>query len=198
MTEKVVLVNENDEVLGVEEKLATHLRGALHRAFSIFVFNSTGSLLVQRRTASKYHSAGLWSNTCCGHPRLGESTEAASRRRLFEEMGFDCELQKVFEFVYYAELGDGLFEHEYDHVLVGLFNGIPNPNPQEVDDWRWVELPKLKLELQQNPTHFTHWFRVALEPLWNRIQSSQIECVESATVNAHVVQDQWISSNSQL
>ena len=179
MTEEVVLVNDNDEVIGVEEKLATHLRGALHRAFSIFIFNSAGSLLLQRRTTSKYHSRGLWSNTCCGHPRLGESTEAASRRRLFEEMGFHCEIRKVFEFVYYAELEDGLFEHEYDHVLVGQFDGIPNPSRDEVDDWKWVDLATLKSEMRQNPESFTYWFKVALDPLWQRLQSSQMNCAGS-------------------
>jgi len=168
--EEVVLVNHKDEVVGVEEKLATHVRGALHRAFSIFIFSSTGNLLLQRRTTTKYHSGGLWSNTCCGHPRMGESTEAASRRRLYEEMGFDCEVRKVFEFIYYAELGGGLFEHEYDHVLVGQFDGVPIPSRDEVDDWKWVDPTKLRAEMRQNPQIFTYWFRVAFDPLWRLIQ----------------------------
>lgn len=172
MKEEVILVNENDEVTGVAEKLATHSRGALHRAFSIFIFNSLGQLLLQKRTASKYHSKGLWSNTCCGHPRPGESTETASRRRLHEEMGFDCELRKVFEFTYYAELDDGLFEHEYDHVLVGQFDGDPNPSRDEVDAWRWVDLAALKLDMKESPEDFTCWFKLALDPLCRYVTST--------------------------
>ena len=164
-TEQVVLVNEKDEVIGKQEKIRAHLLGALHRAFSIFIFNSRGQLLLQKRTTTKYHSRGLWSNTCCGHPRFGESTVQASRRRLSEEMGFDCELREMFEFVYRAELDDGLTEHEYDHVLVGNFDGTPNPSKNEVDDWKWIDLPTLKRDLQENPEEHTYWFRIALEML---------------------------------
>jgi isopentenyl-diphosphate Delta-isomerase len=125
--DEVVLVNDDDEVIGVAEKLAAHLSGDLHRAFSIFVFNSAAQLLLQKRAASKYHSKGLWSNTCCGHPRPGESIEEASRRRLYEEMGFECEVRQVFALTYFAELDGGLFEHEYDHVFVGQFDGARLP-----------------------------------------------------------------------
>jgi isopentenyl-diphosphate delta-isomerase len=170
--EEVVLVNENDEAIGVEEKLKAHLLGALHRAFSVFIFNSDGQLLLQKRASTKYHSRGLWSNTCCGHPRPGESTERASRRRLYEEMGFDCEVREVFDFIYHAELDNGLFEHEYDHVLVGRFDGEPNPSRYEVDDWKWVGLPELRLDVQQNPDAFTYWFKVSLGPLYGYIEST--------------------------
>lgn len=170
MREEVVLVNDKDEVTGVAEKLAAHLTGDLHRAFSIFVFNSAGQLLLQKRAASKYHSKGLWSNTCCGHPRLGESTEEASCRRLYEEMGFGCEVRKVFAFTYYAELDGGLFEHEYDHVFVGQFDGRPNPNQDEVGDWKWVGLSALRIDIQQNPEQFTYWLKVSLDQLCHHIR----------------------------
>jgi isopentenyl-diphosphate delta-isomerase len=169
--EEVILVNENDEAIGVEEKLQTHLLGSLHRAFSIFIFNSAGQLRLQKRASTKYHSKGLWSNTCCGHPRPGESTGEASRRRLHEEMGFDCEVREVFEFIYHAELDNGLVEHEYDHVLVGRFDGKPNPSLDEVDDWKWVGLATLKLDMRQNPGDFTYWFKVSLDPLCKYIES---------------------------
>jgi isopentenyl-diphosphate delta-isomerase len=170
--EEVVLVNESDEAIGVEEKLKTHVLGALHRAFSIFIFNSNGQLLLQKRAGTKYHSKGLWSNTCCGHPRPGESTEGASRRRLYEEMGFDCELREVFDFIYHAELDDGLFEHEYDHVLIGRFDGEPDPSQDEVDDWKWVGLAELKLDVERNPDAFTYWFKVSLSPLYVYIEAT--------------------------
>jgi isopentenyl-diphosphate delta-isomerase len=163
MEERVVLVNEEDEAIGVEEKMRAHLDGALHRAFSIFVFNSGGELLLQKRSSTKYHSRGLWSNTCCGHPRPGESVEAASRRRLREEMGFDCEVEEVFKFIYRAELEGGLFEHEYDHVLVGRFDGEPAPDGAEADDWKWVDLETLGADVRARPAEYTYWFKACLE-----------------------------------
>lgn len=178
--EEVILVNENDEVIGVEEKVKTHLSGALHRAFSVFVFNSAGQLLLQKRTDTKYHSRGLWSNTCCGHPRPGESTEEASRRRLSEEMGFDSEVREIFEFIYRAQLEDGLFEHEYDHVLVGNFNGIPTPNRDEVADWKWVDLTALKLDMEERPECYTYWFRVSLDELCRTIKPANTVSVRAS------------------
>jgi farnesyl-diphosphate farnesyltransferase len=163
--EEVILVNERDQVLGVEEKIKAHVVGALHRAFSVFVFNSAGHLLIQERARTKYHSKGLWSNTCCGHPRITETTEQASRRRLNEEMGIDCELREVFAFMYRAKLDDDLFEHEYDHVLVGTFDGEPCPNSEEVDNWKWAETTSLKLDIKENPQNYTYWFRISLETL---------------------------------
>src|SRR5918997_6014944 len=127
--EEVILVDERDRVLGASGKLRAHREGALHRAFSVFVFDGEGRLLLQKRARGKYHSAGLWSNTACGHPRPGEATREAARRRLREEMGFDCGLREAFQFLYRAELGGALVEHEYDHVLIGAHEGDPSPDP---------------------------------------------------------------------
>jgi isopentenyl-diphosphate delta-isomerase len=165
LTEQVILVNERDEIIGVEEKIKAHLVGALHRAFSIFVFNSADQLLLQKRSCTKYHSKGLWSNTCCGHPRPGESIEEASHRRLWEEMGFDCEVREIFKFTYRAHLDNDLVEHEYDHVLVGEFDGEPNPSRDEVDDWKWMDLTTLKHDMQENSENYTYWFRISLDVL---------------------------------
>jgi isopentenyl-diphosphate delta-isomerase len=173
--EEVILVNENDEVIGVGEKIETHLTGALHRAFSVFIFNSAGQLLLQKRARSKYHSKGLWSNTCCGHPRPGESTEEASRRRLGEEMGFECNVREVFEFLYHAKLDCGLSEHEYDHVLIGRFDGSPKPNADEVDDWKWVDLTSLESDVKENPNNYTYWLRVSLGELCRSIRPAEGE-----------------------
>src|SRR5262245_36737449 len=141
--ERVVLVDENDREIGTEEKLKTHQQGLLHRAFSIFVLNSEGQLLLQKRAAGKYHSPGLWGNTFCSHPRPGEELEAAVHRRLQAEMGFDCPLKRDFSFVYRVELNNGLIEHEIDHVFSGHHDGDPDANLEEVQDWRWVDLPTL-------------------------------------------------------
>jgi isopentenyl-diphosphate delta-isomerase len=172
--EEVILVNESDEVVGVAEKLATHACAALHRAFSIFVFSSAGELLLQKRTTTKYHSKGLWSNTCCGHPRPGESTEAASQRRLYEEMGFECEVRKVFSFTYYVELENGFFEHEYDHVFIGQFDGSPKPSPDEVEDWKWMDLATLRIDMQESPEDFTYWFKLSFDTLCKHVWSTDV------------------------
>src|SRR5205085_4273578 len=140
LVEQVILVDECDRELGVSEKLQAHRAGALHRAFSIFIFDADKRLLLQKRAQTKYHSAGLWSNTACGHPRPGEPTEAAAHRRLREEMRFDCALRPAFQFLYRAELSGGLVEHEYDHVFVGEFDDEPVPDRAEVEDWRWVRM----------------------------------------------------------
>src|SRR2546430_1187270 len=160
MTEQIILVDENDQELGVGEKLQTHLEGTLHRAFSIFVFDAERRLLLQKRARTKYHSAGLWSNTCCGHPRPGEATAAAAHRRLREELGFDCALRPAFDFLYRAELDGPLVEHEYDHVFVGEFNGAPQPDRAEVEDWRWVTMAELRHELRARPDDYSYWLRV--------------------------------------
>jgi isopentenyl-diphosphate Delta-isomerase len=170
--EELILVNENDQVIGVGEKIQTHLIGALHRAFSVYIFNSAGQLLLQKRSSTKYHSQGLWSNTCCGHPRLGESIEEAARRRLGEEMGFDCVVRKVFEFIYHAKLDNGLYEHEYDHVMVGTFNDSPTPNRDEVDEWKWVDLMTIKLDMGKHPEDYTYWFRTSFDELCRSINSN--------------------------
>lgn len=161
--ERVVLVNDQDEVIGTEEKTRAHLLGTLHRAFSVFIMNSEGQLLVQKRALTKYHSGGLWSNTCCGHPRPAETVAQASRRRLREEMGFESNLKAIFNFVYCAHLEDGLIENEFDHVLVGSFEGVPDPNPAEISEWRWIHLATLSVDLQRDPENYTYWFRLSFE-----------------------------------
>ena len=163
MTELVTLVDEQDREVGVAEKLSAHVEGRLHRAFSIFVFDEAGRLLLQRRAATKYHSGGLWSNTCCGHPRPGEATDAAAHRRLREEMNFDCPLRKAFDFLYRAEVGNRLVEHEYDHVFTGRYSGEPSPVAAEVAEWRWMSLSALRDELGANPDAYSYWLKVAVE-----------------------------------
>jgi isopentenyl-diphosphate Delta-isomerase len=160
--EQVILVDELDRELGVSEKLAAHRAGMLHRAFSIFIFDRDKRLLLQKRAQTKYHSAGLWSNTVCGHPRPGEPTAAAAHRRLQEEMRFDCRLRPAFQFLYRVELAGALIEHEYDHVFVGQFNREPAPDPAEVEDWLWVRMDELKRDLEQRPEAYSYWLRVAL------------------------------------
>jgi isopentenyl-diphosphate delta-isomerase len=147
MEERVILVDENDVERGTAEKLRAHAEGALHRAFSVIVFNRRGELLLQCRAGGKYHSAGLWTNTCCGHPRPGEDTLVAARRRLGEEMGIDCDLQPLFGLRYRADFANGLAENEYDHVFVGRYDGEPRPDPGEVQAWRWAPLDSLRGEL---------------------------------------------------
>ena len=161
--ERVILVDEQDRELGSCEKLRAHAEGALHRAFSVFVFDRKGRLLLQKRAGGKYHSGGLWSNTACGHPRPGEETAAAARRRLREEMSFDCELREAFSFLYRAELSGGLVEHEYDHVFVGTFEGSPVPDPSEVEDWDWVTLDELRRRLREEPARYSRWLKLAVE-----------------------------------
>jgi isopentenyl-diphosphate delta-isomerase type 1 len=162
MQERVVLVDEQDRELGEADKLEAHRTGALHRAFSVFVFDRTGRVLLQRRAQGKYHSGGRWSNTCCGHPRPGERIEAAARRRLNEEMSVDCELQPVGRFVYRAAVGE-LIEHELDYVLVGRFDGEPRPDPLEVAEWRRADLPALARDADAHPERYTVWLPRALD-----------------------------------
>ncbi len=163
--EQVILVDAGDCPVGQMEKQAAHQSGGtLHRAFSVFIFNSAGELLLQRRAAGKYHFPNLWTNTCCSHPRPGETTEAAAHRRLHEELGFDCPLTERFQFEYRAECpAVGLTEHELDHVFTGTYDGIPEPNPEEVSQVRWISLEDLTQELAAHPEQFTPWFLIAIE-----------------------------------
>lgn len=155
------MVDKNDRQEGTEEKLKAHQKGRLHRAFSIFIFSPKGEWLLQKRAKGKYHSGSLWTNTCCSHPQPGESLNKATHRRLKEEMGFDCPLEKIFRFSYRAKLDRGLTENEIDHVFVGEFAGRPRPNPEEAEDWRSVSWLKLDQELKKYPDRFTCWFRKA-------------------------------------
>lgn len=158
--EKVILVNEKDEPIGEEEKMKAHEKGILHRAFSVLVFNSKGELMMQKRAKTKYHSGGLWSNTCCSHPWPGEELVLGAKRRLREEMGFECELMEVMSFIYKAELDHGLIENEFDHVLTGRYDGEPMLNLDEAEDWRWISLDDLYSDLSGNPGSYTEWFKV--------------------------------------
>lgn len=162
VTERVILVDAADRPIGTAGKLAAHRAGRLHRAISVFVLNDGDELLLQRRAEGKYHSGGLWSNACCSHPRPGERTEDAARRRLMEELGFSCPIEHAFGMVYRADVGGGLVEHEYDHIFLGRWNGSPRPDPTEVADWKWVPLAALLDEVLRHPGRFTYWFRVAL------------------------------------
>ncbi|MEA2701625.1 MAG: isopentenyl-diphosphate Delta-isomerase [Candidatus Parcubacteria bacterium] len=159
----VILVDEHDTQIGTMEKLAAHAQGRLHRAFSVFIFHSDGRMLLQRRAAGKYHSGGLWSNACCSHPRPGEPVEAAAHRRLREEMGIDCDLRETHAFIYRAPFPNGLIEHEYDHVFVGRSDDLPAPNPEEVDDWVWMDIPELRRDMKEHPEDYTYWFKVAFD-----------------------------------
>lgn len=157
--ELVILVDEQDNETGTMAKLEAHQKGLLHRAFSILVINQKNEILLQQRAMGKYHSEGLWTNTCCSHPKPGETIEIAAHRRLQEEMGFDCSLEPAFSFIYKATLENQLLEHELDHVLVGKFEGKPIPNPQEVMNYRWISFKDLKEEIQLIPNNFTYWFK---------------------------------------
>jgi isopentenyl-diphosphate delta-isomerase len=163
MNEIVILVDPHDRQIGVEEKMKAHREGKLHRAFSVFVFNEKGEMLLQKRAPQKYHSGGLWTNACCSHPRPGEAIEQAAARRLQEEMGFVCELKKAFHFIYKAELDGGLIEHEFDHVFVGNYDGKVCPNIDEVADYRWLNVQTIKHELEHFQERYTVWFKIAFE-----------------------------------
>ena len=163
MEEHVILVDTNDNEIGIEEKIEAHKSRKLHRAFSIFILNSQNEMLLQQRANNKYHSGGLWTNTCCSHPRQGEEIEQAAHRRLKEEMGFDCNLKKAFHFIYKAELDNGLVENEFDHVFIGNYKGKVNPDPNEVNDYKWVNINSLKVDVNKHPESYTEWFKIAFK-----------------------------------
>lgn len=161
--ERVILVDNSDNTLGTEEKMKAHKLGLLHRAFSVFVFNQQGELMLQQRAFTKYHSPGLWTNTCCSHPREGETIQSAAHRRLKEEMGFDCDLAGIFDFIYKADVGQGLTENEFDHVLVGQTDEQPEINREEVNDWKFLPMEAIRKDMVKNPEAFTVWFRIAFD-----------------------------------
>lgn len=163
MEEQVVLVSENDEILGVMEKMQAHENGILHRAFSVFLFNEKGEMLLQKRAATKYHSPNQWTNAVCSHPRSNETYLEGAKRRMKEELGIEAELSPKFHFIYKADVGQNLWEHELDHVFTGDFNGEFEMNSEEVSDVRYITMENLEKEMRENPEHFTEWFKIILK-----------------------------------
>ena len=159
--EQVILVDENDVLTGTMEKMEAHEKAVLHRAFSVFIFNSAGDMLLQQRAIHKYHSAGLWTNSCCSHPRPGEDTLVAASRRLKEELGFATPLKKVFDFIYQSVFANGLTEHEFDHVFIGYYDGKIDPDPDEVSNYAYWPKEQIAEKIQASPESFTVWFRIA-------------------------------------
>lgn len=171
MEQQVILVNKNDEQKGVTGKMQAHKNGLLHRAFSVFIFNAKGEMLLQQRAMDKYHSGGLWTNACCSHPEPGEDTGKAAARRLKEEMGFETRLEKVFDFVYKADFENGLTEYEFDHVFTGEYNGKVSAAPDEVMDYCFKSMSEISHSLQNQSSKYTAWFRLAfpkIENWWNK------------------------------
>jgi isopentenyl-diphosphate delta-isomerase len=173
--EKVLLVDTQDRALGTMPKLEAHQKGVLHRAFSVFILNRQNALMLQQRAWDKYHSPGLWTNTCCSHQREGEDSLAAGKRRLQEEMGLEAPLTPLFTFIYKAPFDNGLTEHELDHVLLGYSEQSPNPNPQEVADWQWMPLEEVQQKLTEQPEQFTVWFKIIFERFYAHIKQHPCE-----------------------
>lgn len=163
MEEQVILVDENDHKIGLMPKMEAHEKALLHRAFSVFVLNEKGEMMLQQRAHSKYHSPGLWTNTCCSHQRDGEDNITAGKRRLMEEMGFVTELEELFSFTYKAAFDNGLTEHEFDHVMQGYYQGEPNINLEEVASWKWMSPKDVKKDIQDNPDNYTAWFKIIFD-----------------------------------
>ncbi|WP_091157427.1 isopentenyl-diphosphate Delta-isomerase [Mucilaginibacter pineti] len=160
INEHVILVDESDQIVGTMEKMEAHVKGKLHRALSVFIFNSRGELLLQQRAPEKYHSGGKWTNTCCSHPRPGEDTFAAANRRLPEEMGLHCSLTFAFSFTYCKTVQKGIIEYEYDHVYFGTTDVLPSPNAAEAAAFRYLDLGTLEVDLENNPDHYTEWLKI--------------------------------------
>lgn len=173
--EKVILVNENDEQIGTMPKMEAHEKALLHRAFSVFIFNENNELMLQQRALSKYHSPGLWTNTCCSHQRVGETNIEAGRRRLQEEMGFVTDLKDTFSFIYKAPFDNGLTEHEFDHILVGDYNGEPVFNPDEVAAWKWMPLEDVKNDIKIHAELYTEWFKIIFDKFYQHLISAPHE-----------------------
>lgn len=172
--ENVVLVNEKDEQIGLMPKLEAHQKAVLHRAFSVFLMNAKGEVMLQQRAAHKYHSPLLWTNTCCSHQREGESNLQAGNRRLFEEMGITANLVELFHFIYKAPFDNGLTEHELDHVMFGRFEGEPVINPEEVANWKWMKLEDIKADMAQNPEVYTVWFKIIFDEFYHYLESHTV------------------------
>lgn len=172
--EKVILVNQNDEQIGLMGKLEAHEKALLHRAFSVFVLNDKNELMLQQRAAHKYHSPLLWTNTCCSHQREGENNIQAGNRRLMEEMGFTTELKELFSFIYKAPFDNGLTEHEFDHVMIGYSNQEPVINPDEVETWKWMYIDEVKNDMKQNPDVYTAWFKIIFDKFYHFIEEHKV------------------------
>ena len=171
VTDFVVLVNQNDKKIGLMPKMEAHEKGVLHRAFSILIFNRNKELMLQKRNSNKYHSPGLWTNTCCSHQKDGESNINAGMRRLKEEMGFSTKLRELDSFIYKVKFENGLIEHELDHILVGEYNSEIKPNSEEVDDWKWMELEDIKNDIKINSDKYTEWFKIIMENNYNQLKN---------------------------
>ncbi|OEJ98948.1 isopentenyl-diphosphate delta-isomerase [Flavivirga aquatica] len=167
--EKVILVNEKDEQIGLMPKMEAHEKALLHRAFSVFIFNDKNDLMLQQRALDKYHSPGLWTNTCCSHQRNGETNVEAGKRRLQEEMGFTVDLEESISFIYKAPFDNGLTEHEYDHVLLGKYNKEPIINVEEVANWKWMRIEDIKNDISLRPELYTEWFKVIFDKFYEHI-----------------------------
>lgn len=172
--EKVILVNENDEQIGLMPKLEAHEKALLHRAFSVFVLNEQNEIMLQQRAHQKYHSPLLWTNTCCSHQREGETNIEAGSRRLFEEMGFKTELKELFHFIYKAPFDNGLTEHELDHVMIGYYNENPNINTEEVEAWKWMKIEDVKTDIQKQPEIYTVWFKIIFDEFYHYLEDHKL------------------------
>jgi len=168
--EEVILVNTNNEIQGYMEKIEAHEKGLLHRAFSVFIFNSKGQILLQKRAYQKYHSGGLWTNTCCSHPRKNESFQRAAIRRLKEEMGITCNLEEAFSFIYKAHLDNNLIEHELDQVFFGVSDNKPVLNPEEAVEYKYIDPDQLLIDLTNNPSHYTEWLKISFNKVCKLIK----------------------------
>ncbi len=167
--EHVILVNPNDDPIGTMPKMEAHEKAVLHRAFSVFVSNNKGEIMLQQRAAHKYHSPLLWTNTCCSHQRMGESNIEAGKRRLSEEMGFVTELKELFSFIYKAPFDNGLTEHELDHVMLGYYNDAPQINTDEVANWKWMQPLAIKADIEKHPDQYTAWFKIIFEKFYTHL-----------------------------
>jgi len=172
--EKVILVNELDEQIGLMPKLEAHQKAILHRAFSVFVLNKNNEIMLQQRAHQKYHSPLLWTNTCCSHQRNGETNIEAGSRRLFEEMGFRVELKELFHFIYKAPFDNGLTEHELDHVMIGYFDENPTINSEEVEDWKWMKIEDVKKDMLLHPEIYTVWFKIIFDEFYHFIEDHKL------------------------
>ncbi|MBP6551238.1 MAG: isopentenyl-diphosphate Delta-isomerase [Flavobacterium sp.] len=172
--ENVILVNTNDEQIGLMPKMEAHEKAVLHRAFSVFVLNEKNEIMLQQRASHKYHSPLLWTNTCCSHQRDGETNLQAGNRRLQEEMGFETELKELFHFIYKAPFDNGLTEHELDHVMIGYYNGEPKINPEEVENWKWMGIEEVQKDMQSHPEVYTVWFKIIFDEFYHFLEEHTI------------------------